>query len=183
MTRTPRVVAPGVPLRAAARIMVDDKLHRLFIVDGGRLVGVLSTRDLAAVVRDARIEAPLESVMTALILAIDVNAPVSAAVELLARATVSGLIVTDDGLPIGMFTQQSALASRDLPGSTPIEAAYDAAVICLPAETKLHHAAAHAAQLDVRRVVVCRNREAVGIVSGLDFARVACDVAERGEGT
>jgi hypothetical protein len=32
-------------------------------------------------------------------------------------------------------------------------------------------------------MVVCRDREAVGIVSGLDFARVASDAAERGEGT
>ena len=173
MTREPRVIAPGAPLRDAARIMSDHGLHRVFVVDGARLAGVISTLDLAAAVRDARIEAPLSSVMTSLILSVDVRAPLGTAIELLARVTVSGLIVTEDGLPVGMFTQLDALASRDLPRGTPIEATYDAAVICLPAETKLHRAAAHAAQLDVRRVVVCRAREAVGVVSGLDFARVA----------
>ena len=173
MTREPRVVAPDTPLCDAARIMTEHGLHRVFAVDGGRLAGVLSTLDLAAAVRDARIEAPLSSVMTALVLSIDVRSPVSAAVELLARVSVSGLIVTDAGLPIGMFTQLDALASRDLPRETPVETTYDAAVICLPAETKLHRAAAHAAQLDVRRVVVCRGREAVGVIGGLDFARVA----------
>lgn len=173
MTRAPRVIAPGAPLCEAARIMNEHGLHRVFVVEGERLAGVISTRDLAAAVRDARIEAPLSSVMTALVLSVDVFAPLSAAIELLARVPVSGLIVTEEGLPIGMFTQLDALASRDLPRATPVEATYDAAVICLPAETKLYRAAAHAAQLDVRRVVVCRARDAVGIVSGLDFARVA----------
>jgi CBS domain-containing protein len=173
MTRAPRVIAPGAPLREAARIMSEHGLHRVFVLEGERLAGVISTVDLAAAVRDARIASPLSSVMTALILSVDVHAPLSAAVELLARVPVSGLIVTDEGLPVGMFTQLDVLASRDLPRGTPVEATYDAAVICLPAEAKLHRAAAQAAQLDVRRVVVCRSREAVGVISGLDFARVA----------
>jgi CBS domain-containing protein len=176
MTREPEVIAPDTPLRDAARIMSAHGLHRVFATLGGRLVGVLSTLDLAAAVRDARIDAPLSSVMTALVLSIDVHAPLSAAVELLSRVSVTGLIVTDEGLPVGMFTQLDALASRDLPRSTPVETTYDAAVICLPAEAKLHRAAAHAAQLDVRRVVVCRGREAVGVIGGLDFARVAGSV-------
>ena len=173
MTGEPRVVAPGAPLRDAARIMSEHNLHRVFVVDGEQLAGVISTLDLAAAVRDARLEVPLSSVMTTPILSVEVHAPLSAAIELLARVPVSGLIVTDEGFPIGMFTQLDALASRDLPRSTPVETTYDAAVICLPVETKLHRAAAQAAQLDVRRVVACRAREGVGVVSGLDFARVA----------
>jgi CBS domain-containing protein len=82
------------------------------------------------------------------------------------------LIVTDEAQPIGMFTQTDALASRDLPRSTPIEATYDAAVICLPAEMKLHRAAAHVSDLRVRRVVVCKARDPIGIVSATDFARL-----------
>jgi hypothetical protein len=74
-----------------------------------------------------------------------------------------------------MFTQMNALACRDLPRSMPVETAYDAAVICLPVEVKLHRAAAHAAELDVRRVVACRGGEAVGVVGGLDFARVVSE--------
>lgn len=172
MTRQPRVIAPGTPLRDAGRVMSERTMHRLFVVEDDRLVGVISTADLASAVRDARIDAPLSAVMTSPILSIEVHAPLSAAIELLSRVPVSGLIVTDEGIPVGMFTQIDALASRDLPRSTPLETTYDAAVICLPVETKLHRAAAHAAQLDIRRVVACRAREAVGVISGLDFARV-----------
>jgi hypothetical protein len=45
-------------------------------------------------------------------------------------------------------------------------------VICLPDDMKLHRVAAHVTDLRVRRVVVCKAREAVGIVSASDFARV-----------
>jgi len=44
-------------------------------------------------------------------------------------------------------------------------------VLCLSATTKLSRAAAHVAELDVRRVVVCKDREAIGIVTALDFVR------------
>jgi CBS domain-containing protein len=173
MTGEPRVVAPGAPLRHAARVMHEHSIHRLFAIDDDHhLVGVISTRDLAAAVSDARMELPLSEVMTAQVIAIDSRAPLSAAIDLLERVHVTGLIVTDEELPIGMFTQLGALACRELPSGTPIDEVYDAAVICLPVTTKLHRAAALAAQLDVRRIVVCRAKEPVGVISGLDFARV-----------
>lgn len=173
MTREPRVVTPTTPLHTAARIMSEHAIHRLFVVDNKALVGVICAVDITAAVRDARIAVPLSVAMTSPILSIDVKAPLSAAIDLLARVPVTGLIVTEECRPIGVFTQLDALASRDLPRGTPVETTFDAAVICLPSDTPLHRAAAHAAQLDVRRVVACAQREAVGVVSGLDFARVA----------
>jgi CBS domain-containing protein len=172
MTPHPRVITATASLRNAAQIMTDHAIHRLFVIGADeRVAGVLSTRDLAAAVADARLAMHLSAMMTSPIVQLDHRAPLSAAIELLSHIQITGVIVTEDGRPIGVFTQLDALASRDLPRSTPIETTFDAAVICLPHDTKLHRAAAHAAQLDVRRVVVCRDREAIGIVSGLDFAR------------
>jgi signal-transduction protein with cAMP-binding, CBS, and nucleotidyltransferase domain len=67
--------------------------------------------------------------MTSPIITIDIHAPLSAAIDLLDGAHVTGLIVTDEAQPIGIFTQSDALASRNLPRSTPIEATYDARVV------------------------------------------------------
>lgn len=174
MSGPPRVITPTTPLRIAAKIMSDHAIHRLFVLEANQgLAGVISTRDIAEAVRDARVETPLSAVMTSPIVTLDVRAPLGAAIELLARVPITGVIVTEECRPIGVFTQLDALASRDLPRSTPIDTTFDAAVICLPDDTRLHRAAAHACQLDVRRVVACRDREAVGVVSGLDFARVA----------
>ena len=34
------------PLRAAAKLMVDENIHRLLVMDGERLVGIITTMDL-----------------------------------------------------------------------------------------------------------------------------------------
>jgi len=172
MTHGAAEVTSAMSLRYAARMMIDNEIHRVFVTEGGKLAGVICAVDLAVAVRDAKLTAPVSSVMTSPIVTIDIHQPLSAAIDLLDRAHVTGLIVTDEAQPIGMFTQTDALASRDLPRSTPIEATYDAAVICLPAETKLHRAAAHVSDLRVRRVVVCKARDPIGIVSATDFARL-----------
>ncbi len=172
MKRNPLVVAPHLPLAEAARIMHDARVHRVFVVESGAVIGVLSTLDLAAAVRDARLETPLAEVMSSPIFSVDTTDPLSLATERLELDHVTGLIVLEDGWPVGVFTQSEAMAARDLPRDTRVDDVFDQAVICLPDSTRLFRAAAHAARLDVRRVVACRQREAVGVLSGLDFARI-----------
>ena len=65
MTQGPIVVEASTNLRDAARVMIEHRIHRVFVVDGGRLTGVLTTTDLTRAVDAARVEAPIESVMTA----------------------------------------------------------------------------------------------------------------------
>jgi CBS domain-containing protein len=49
MTKDVITVGPGTSLREAAKIMADRWIRHLPVVDGGKLVGVLSQRDLAGV--------------------------------------------------------------------------------------------------------------------------------------
>lgn len=172
MTHGAVEVSSTTSLRHAGRTMIDNDIHRVFVTEGGQLAGVICAIDLTAAVRDARIETPVESVMSSPIVTIDIHQPLSAALDLLDRFHVTGLIVTEDSHPVGMFTQSNALASRDQPRSAAVEVAYDAAVICLPADMKLYRVAAHVADLRARRVVVCKAHEPIGIVSATDFARV-----------
>jgi acetoin utilization protein AcuB len=46
MTRNPKTVAPDTPLSAAARILREHRFHHLPVVEGERLVGILSDTDL-----------------------------------------------------------------------------------------------------------------------------------------
>ena len=171
MTNQPLTVASSSSIRAAARQMIEHSVHRLFVRDGERLTGVLAAIDLTRVVRDSGIERELSTIMTAPVVTIDIRTPIGAATEQIERLRITQLIVTDEGQPVGVFSQADALAVRELPRGTPLEVVYDAAVLCLPATTKLCRAAAHVADLDVRRVVVCKEREAIGIATALDFAR------------
>ena len=172
MSEGPLVCESTTTLASAAAVCVEREVHRLFVVDHGRLVGVVSTVDFAAAVRDAADPRPLGQVMSTPIVTVDATLGVAAATAQLDARHLSGLIVVENDWPIGMFAQAEALACRDLPPTTPVGAVVDAALLCLPIDARLHRAAAHVARLDVRRVIACAAREAVGVIGGLDFARV-----------
>lgn len=52
MTDLPVTVAPADDLSVAAEAMVSQRVHRVLVTDGGRLVGILSALDLAALLID-----------------------------------------------------------------------------------------------------------------------------------
>ena len=172
MSQAPRVVEVSASLKEAACLMTERRIHRVFVVDGGRLVGVLTTTDLTRAVQDAGLVQPLDTIMTSPVATIRVDHGLALAMEWLDRAHVTGLVVTEHDWPIGVFAQEDALAARDLPPTTPIGTLYDPSLICLPRETPLHRAAAQCARMGVRRIVVSHQRDFVGVVSGLDFAAV-----------
>ena len=175
MTEHPRTVPASATMRDAAAVMANHGIHRVFVSHHRRLVGVIAAADNAAAVRDAKLEREVSTIMTSPIVSVEASTPLGRAVELLDRIHVTGIVVTDGHQPIGVLSPLDALACRDLPRGTPIDTVHDAAIVCLPATTRLSRAADHVAQLDVQRVVVCKDREAVGIVTGLDFARhIAC---------
>ncbi len=171
MTADPQSIPRTATVRDAARVMSSHAIHRVFVTDGEALVGVIGAVDIAAAVYDSRAAAPLSTIMARPLVTLAPRAPLGSAVELLDRLRVEALLVVDDGHLLGVFSQAEALAARDLPRSTPIELLHDPALVCLPADTRLSRAAGHVARLDVRRVIVCEDREPVGIVTALDFAR------------
>lgn len=55
MTSRSRVIAPDADILAAAREMLYLDVHRLFVEDEGRLVGVISQTDIVAAVATAKL--------------------------------------------------------------------------------------------------------------------------------
>jgi CBS domain-containing protein len=166
-------VATEDTVATASRRMVAHAVHRVFVLDGNALAGVLGTRDVMLAIRDQRLPAPISDFMTAPVLVIGATEPVRLAVQMLERARVSGVVVVEDDWPVGVFTRVQALAARDLDRETPVEDVMDTAMVCMPSSARMHRAAAQAAALRVRRIVACEHRDMLGILSGLDFARAA----------
>ncbi len=171
MSLHPHSIPITATMRDAARLMATHAIHRVFVTDDEGLAGVIGAVDIAAAVHDSGDVHELSTIVSAPVVTISPRAPLSSAIDLLDRLRVGALLVTDDGQPLGVFSQTEALAARDLLRSTPLETLFDPALVCLPATTPLYRAAGQVARLDVRRVVVCTERKPVGIVTALDFAR------------
>ncbi len=173
MTSEIVAVAPDDSIETAARCMLERQIHRIYVVDAGKLTGVLSTRDVMLAIRDKRVNRPIEKWMSSPAFTIRAQEPISLATERLEKAHVSGLVVLDGEWPVGLFTQRESLESRSHTRDTPVEEVMSSAMLSLESATPIHRAAAQAAALRVRRVIATRGRKIEGILTGLDFVRAA----------
>lgn len=165
-------VAEDAPVGAAARKMVKQRIHRVFVADGDELRGVLSTKEILVAIHDKRVATPIREHMSRPAFVIPVTTEVSRAMDRLWSAHVSGLCVVDEEeRPLGLFTHVEALLARDLPPETPLEDVMSYAMLCLHASTPLYRAAAHASATRARRVLVTEDHRVIGVMTGLDFAR------------
>ena len=126
------------------------------------------------VIRDERQDRPIEDSMSKPLFTVAADESIATATERLEKAHITGLIVVEEDWPVGVFTQVEALFSRQLPGDTKVEEVMNAAIVCLPTHTRMFRAAEQALTMKVRRIIVSKDRDMAGIVSGLDFARAVC---------
>jgi CBS domain-containing protein len=169
MTRGVVTLPPGAPLSEAAHMMVKKRIHRIFIGTATAISGVISTHEMLHAIIDARIAAPLSQFMSTPVITVQVTDPLWLAADGLARTQVHGVVALEDGYPVGLFTQADALAARDAAQDTPVGEVIDHALVALPADMRLHRAAAVAAETRARRVLALQGDAIVGILTGLDF--------------
>jgi CBS domain-containing protein len=158
------VVHAEARLSEVAALLVERRIHRVFVVDDARLTGVFSTLDLMRAIGRQKLVTPIDEVMSKPVFTISVSATLAHATDRLASAHVSGVCVVDEeGWPVGLFS----------PGETPLEDVMSYALVCLHGKVPLHRAATLAAESRARRVLVIEHRNVVGVVTPLDFARAA----------
>ena len=112
MTPGPITIARNRSLTAARHLMLDEGVRHLPVLEGGRVVGLLSERDLLLIESlpgvnptDVRVdEAMVEDVFT-----VPPDAPVGAVAETMGARKLGSAIVVEDGQVVGVFTTIDAL--------------------------------------------------------------------------
>ncbi len=168
MTRDVVTVDISAPIAKVADTIVAEAIHRAFVVDEGRLVGVVSVNDLVRVVRDMRVHMPLSELMSPMVMTIGAGEPIEAATRFLDTAQLHALIVLEAGWPIGILSQRRRL---EKPSAIVVEDAISGCVVCMPESTPAFRAAAQMAELGVEHVVCLRGGEPSGVVTSFDMAR------------
>jgi predicted transcriptional regulator len=121
MTSSPRTVASTTPLSDARDIMAREQIRHLPVVDGARVVGVVSARDIL-VVEDLRVFASYDTTVGAAMAAdpisVPSDTPIGHVVKTMAKEDIGCVLVVDDGRIVGIFTDVDAvkLLSRALSG-------------------------------------------------------------------
>lgn len=171
MTKNPVTVTPDTPLSRVAKMMLDQRIHRVFVERDGSPVGVLSTRDFVRVVLEKRVRTPVVEIATKSVVRVSPEDPLALAVDRLEVSNKHGLVVVEGGWPLGTFSQVDALIARARDPRTPVEEVMNQRILAVPPSLPLHRAAQQALAMDVRRILVVENG-IVGVLSTFDFARI-----------
>ncbi|MGB5702518.1 MAG: CBS domain-containing protein [Polyangiales bacterium] len=165
-------VGPEAAVSDAAKQMLKNRVHRVFVTSDGKPQGVLSTRDLMRAVREKRLKTPIAEIASSSVVKVKADDPIALAVDRLDLSNKHGLIVVEGDFPVGVFDQACALESRRLPPNTAVEHAMNVRILILPGEIGMGRAAEQALGMNVRRILIEDDLGVSAIVGGLDFARV-----------
>jgi CBS domain-containing protein len=117
MTPYPIVVDIATPVPQCARLMDDRDIGALGVMEEGRLVGVLTDRDIVirAIARDRDpLKLAAGDVASRDVVAVAVDAPVEEAERRMRERAVRRLfIVGEDGRPLGILTVDDLIALRE----------------------------------------------------------------------
>lgn len=104
-------IQPDRPIREAAAVMDRSGVGALAVIDGDKLVGIVTDRDLVrrALARDLPTDARVDDVMSEPVVTIDADADVHDAFPLLRRHHVRRLAVVREGHFVGMLTADDLL--------------------------------------------------------------------------
>lgn len=112
MSVAPVVVSSDRTLAEAHRLMRDRNIRHLPVVDAGRLVGVVSQRDLYLLETLKGVDAGVETVGEAMAsepYSVPPDAPLEEVAAAMAEAKYGCAVVVDRGAVIGLFTTVDAL--------------------------------------------------------------------------
>ena len=108
MTSTPTAVTPETTAQEAAQLMKTEDVGSLPIVEDGRLVGVITDRDLAirALAEGRGSETAVTEIASKDVVTIDPQQSIEEAARLMAEHQVRRLpVVEEDGRLVGMLAQ------------------------------------------------------------------------------
>lgn len=166
-------IAPSTSIGEAAGQMLDARVHRIYLEEDGRVVGVLSTTDIMRAIHQKRRKAPIENFMTSPVVMIDRETRLAEATEQLKGSGLSCLVVAEDRRPVGLFRQEEALAARNRAPDTKVEDVMSYSALCLERSTPVWRAAAQAYSLRAHRIVAMDGDRLVGILTGINLAGAA----------
>jgi CBS domain-containing protein len=116
MTPNPTALAAAVPVRNAARAMRDGGIGDVLVVDGERIVGILTDRDIVVRVlaedRDPS-HTPIGDICSREIRTLGPEDAVEAAIATMREHAVRRLPVVEGGQPVGIVSLGDLALERD----------------------------------------------------------------------
>jgi acetoin utilization protein AcuB len=173
-------------LGTAEWIMARRRLHHLFVVDGGKLAGFLTDRDVLDFRAEAKEDpqwwrASVAGAMQAIPVTANPDEPSNKATERLADSPVDVLPIVERGFVVGQVSASDVLEAELWPIEPPPQPPTTAAdvmsqpVIAVDPEDSLLEAATLMVDHEIRHLPVVEGGNVVGMLSDRDIRTIAGD--------
>ena len=176
------VASPDEPISSAARRMIEQRVRSLPVVDGGRLVGLVTDYDVqveyVSACRERRLsdrdDPTVSECMTRELETVSRKTSIADAFSRLHRADVLHLPVVDDGRLGGIVSDRDFRLHVGRGGSThlPVDAIAAKEVIVIDPEGRLSNAADLLVMHKIGAVPVARDGALLGLLSSSDVLAV-----------
>jgi acetoin utilization protein AcuB len=114
MTRSPHTIGNDQALERARQVMNQYRIRHLPVLAGGRLVGLVSQRDVYFVealdIQGDKSEITVDEAMSRDVFEVGVSTPVARVVETMVRKKLGCAVVTDGGRVVGVFSTIDAMS-------------------------------------------------------------------------
>jgi len=119
MTRNPFTIAPDASIAEASRLMLTKKIRRLPVVEGDRLVGIISVADIVRVIADMDITEPIGDYIADETVAVWDETPLSVVGRIMELANVKAVPVLNTELElVGLMTDRDLINAAIIEDNT-----------------------------------------------------------------
>jgi len=119
MTRQPVFVSPNATINDAARILVENIIRRMPVVDNSELVGFITVTDIVSAIADMDIEIPVEDYIIREIVAVWEMTPLDVVGEIMKLANADASPVLDSAnRVVGIVTENALLKASKIEDTT-----------------------------------------------------------------
>ena len=121
MTRNPITISPGSDLPTAARLLLENHIRRLPVVDEGKLVGLVTVADVVGTIADMNIDIPIKDYVEKEVVAIYSQTPLPVVARIMELAGVKAVPVLDSNLElVGIISDRDVIAASTIEDSVEV---------------------------------------------------------------
>jgi PAS domain S-box-containing protein len=157
----------------AGRIMGEKNIKRLPILEGEKLIGIVTQTDLVRALTSYGLWRDVLAIMSPDVAAIQRNASVAEATEVMTAQNISCIVVLDGDQVAGVLTEKDLLGrvvalQRD-PACVKTEEVMSSPVTSIPPSYSVFSASKIMEEMNIRRLVVTKDERLCGVVTQTDI--------------
>lgn len=112
MTKNPIIISPKDDINNAIKIFLEKKIHRLPVLENGKLVGIITPMDILSIIEKKEIPTPIEDFITEICIPVYYNTPINVVAEIMNITGIYSLpVLNSSARVVGIITDNDLFKS------------------------------------------------------------------------